>query len=121
MFLGISVLVSRVIVGGTGKKQDDNDVFCLFVTDCCVALLLFFPVTFFVLPFEEEREQEVAANIKEFGQNFPPCQGLIGGSMAPLSFGSVSGNFLSREKHRDNNKGEQKSKPKKQTSRQVLR
>ena len=33
--------------------------------------------------------------------------------MAPLSLGSVGGNFLWREKHRSNNKGEQKGKPKK--------
>ena len=97
MFLGKSVLVGRVIVGGTDKK-DDDDVFCFFVADCCVALLRFFSVAFFVLPFEEEREQEVAANIKELGQNFPPFRGLIGGSMVPFPVGSVGGNFLWREK-----------------------
>ena len=61
------------VVGETDEK-DDDDVFCFFVADCCVALLRFFSVTFFALPFEEEREQEVAANIKELGQNFPPCR-----------------------------------------------
>ena len=111
----------KCVVGGTDEKQDNNDVVCFFVADCCVALLRFFSVAFFVLPFEEEREQEVAANIKELGQNFPPCRGLIGGSMVPLPFCFVGGNFLWREKHRDNNKGEQQSKPPKKTSRQVLR
>ena len=70
----MSVSVGRVIVGGTDEKQDDDDVVCFFVADCCVALLRFFSVAFFALPFEEEREQEVAANTKELGQNFPPCR-----------------------------------------------
>ena len=94
----MSVSVGRVIVGGTDEKQDDDDVVCFFVVDCCVALLRFISAAFFALPFEEEREQEVAANIKEWGQNFPPCRGLIGGSMVPLPFCFVGGNFLWREK-----------------------
>ena len=73
MLLGKSVLVGRAIVCETDKKQDDDDVFCFFAVDCCVALLQFISAAFFVLPFEEEREQEVAANIHELGQNFPPC------------------------------------------------
>ena len=64
MLLGMSVPVRRVIVGGTDEKQDDDNVFRFVVADCCVALLRFVSGAFFVLPFEEEREQEVAANIK---------------------------------------------------------
>ena len=33
--------------------------------------------------------------------------------MVPFPVGSVGGNFLWQKKHRDNNKGEQQSKPKK--------